>query len=96
MSSKQLYYNPASYQASIMFYYNKFENLIQDYAIEPGLLSYENINKAGGMNSENIYSLLSQLIPWGVDISSGLETNGEKDLKKISTFINRVRAYNKN
>ena len=56
--------------------------------------SYENIFIAGGLNSENIYSLLSQLIPWGVDISSGVETNGEKDLKKISTFIKKVRAYN--
>ena len=61
-----------------------------------GFKSYENIFIAGGLNSENIYSLSSQLIPWGVDISSGLETNGEKDLKKISTFINKVRAYNQN
>ena len=58
--------------------------------------SYENIFIAGGLNSENIYSLLSQLNPWGVDISSGIETNGEKDLKKISTFIKKVRAYNQN
>ena len=56
--------------------------------------SYENIFIAGGLNSENIYSLLSQLNLWGVDISSGVETNGEKDLKKISTFIKKVRAYN--
>ena len=29
-----------------MFYHTQFENLIQDYAIRPGLLSYQNINEA--------------------------------------------------
>tara|TARA_B100000029_G_scaffold513914_1_gene614906 strand:- start:3810 stop:4454 length:645 start_codon:yes stop_codon:yes gene_type:complete len=53
--------------------------------------SYENIFIAGGLNSENVNSMISLVKPWGVDISSGVETKGEKDLQKISNFINIVK-----
>ena len=29
-----------------MLYYNKFDNLINDYVLEPGILSYQNIESA--------------------------------------------------
>jgi phosphoribosylanthranilate isomerase len=31
------------------------------------------------------------LNPFGVDISSGVETNGDKDYEKIKEFIRKVR-----
>ena len=40
------YTNPKRYQSSIMLYYNKFDNLINDYVLEPGKLSYQNIESA--------------------------------------------------
>ena len=40
------YLGSSKNQLSVMFYHTQFENLIQDYAIRPGLLSYQNINEA--------------------------------------------------
>ena len=38
--------NKNNFQLSTLLYNNTFSNLIKDYAIEPGLLSYRNIEKA--------------------------------------------------
>ena len=40
------YRNNDNFQLSTLLYHNTFSNLIKDYAIEPGLLSYRNIEKA--------------------------------------------------
>ena len=40
------YRNQNNFQLSTLLYTNTFSNLIKDYAIEPGLLSYQNIEKA--------------------------------------------------
>ena len=40
------YRNRNNFQLSTLVYNNTFSNLIKDYAIEPGLLSYRNIEKA--------------------------------------------------
>ena len=49
---------------------------------------------AGGLNSKNIKEALN-FLPWGVDISRGVEENGEKDNQKIAKFIKMVRKYEK-
>jgi phosphoribosylanthranilate isomerase len=46
---------------------------------------------AGGMSETNVQELLENFRPDGVDISSGVETSGAKDLQKIASFIERVR-----
>lgn len=38
---------------------------------------------AGGLNPQTIPEALNNLNPWGLDLSSGLETNGLKDREKI-------------
>ncbi|GBU10890.1 N-(5'-phosphoribosyl)anthranilate isomerase [Erysipelotrichaceae bacterium] len=46
---------------------------------------------AGGLNSTTIENALDKLEPYGVDISSGVEEAGRKDLVKTREFINKVR-----
>lgn len=46
---------------------------------------------AGGLNCENIGRALQAAAPWGVDVSSGVETAGKKDGEKIARFVSQVR-----
>lgn len=46
---------------------------------------------AGGLAPNNIKQALQQLTPDAVDVSSGIETEGDKDKEKMAAFIAAVR-----
>ena len=47
---------------------------------------------AGGIDGTNVARAIRTVRPYGIDISSGIETNGVKDDEKIKAFTNIVRT----
>lgn len=74
------YYHPTVYQVSLMVYYTTFKNLIEDYAIEPALLSYQNIEKAvyKGLEIQGRWRASSSwAASWGLNIIDNRDGDGD-------------------
>ena len=46
---------------------------------------------AGGLNHINVEEALREVEPYGVDVSSGIETDGVKDAIKMEAFVKAVK-----
>jgi phosphoribosylanthranilate isomerase len=47
---------------------------------------------AGGLHEENVQKAIKLIKPYMVDVSSGVETEGKKDLNKIQSFIIKAKG----
>lgn len=53
--------------------------------------SNKKIILAGGLTEANVKTAITAVDPYMVDISSGVETNGKKDISKIKRFLDIVK-----
>ena len=62
-----------------------------DWEIVKGLSAKYKIFLAGGITPENAKEAESEVKPYGIDVSSGVETDGVKDRDKIERLIGNLR-----
>lgn len=63
-----------------------------DWDLAEGIgASRQNVILAGGLNADNVQAAINKIQPFMVDVSSGVETDGQKDLLKIREFIYKAK-----
>ncbi len=62
-----------------------------DWVIARSIAQQTPLFLAGGLTPANVGEAIQQVQPWGVDVSSGVETHGQKDIKKIQAFVENAR-----
>jgi phosphoribosylanthranilate isomerase len=66
---------------------------IVDWSIAADLAKRSRLVLAGGLSQKNVAEAIREVGPYGVDVSSGVETStGEKDPELIRAFLETVRA----
>lgn len=63
-----------------------------NWQLAEGIAHADNVLLAGGLAPDNVASAIERLKPWGVDVSTGVETDGIKDLDKVRRFIQNAKS----
>jgi phosphoribosylanthranilate isomerase len=66
-----------------------------DWSLADRAPSNRRIILAGGLDPDNVAAGIAEVRPWGVDVSSGVEADGDptrKDPVKVRSFIRNARA----
>lgn len=63
-----------------------------DWGVAARLARRHPLVLAGGLTPENVAAAIAAVGPLGVDVSSGVETNGRKDPAKVFAFIRAAKA----
>ena len=66
-----------------------------DWRIAREIADEHEVVLAGGLTPENVAEAIAEVGPWGVDVSSGVETDGVKDPARIRQFARRVKLADK-
>ena len=66
-----------------------------DWSVAREVAGRYDVVLAGGLSPENVSDAIATARPWGVDVSSGVESDGVKDLRKIAGFAEAVKRVDR-